>query len=318
MRASKARTSPQVRAARKGLDVVVVGSVAQDIIHTPHDSAGPVLGGSALHFSNAASFFASVGVVGVVGEDFPLHDLEFLRRRKVDLTGLAVRTGNSFLWEGRYFDHFVARETIRTELGVFADFDPILPDRYRNPKILFLAAIHPGLQLRVLEQVDEAKLVAIDTFKLWIDTARDDFLRVLKQCDLFFVNDDEVRWLTGEHNLLTGAETLHKLGPDWVVVKKGEHGSFLLGPRGIFLANTYPVRRVVDPTGAGDAFAGGLLGYLASQPRMVDQTLRRAMTWASVAGSFNVEGFGPDGLRNRTRTDLTRRFRDLCNMIEVK
>lgn len=297
-RQSRAVTAP---------DLVVVGSVAQDILHTPFASTGKVLGGSALHFANAASFFAKVGMVGVVGDDYPLRDLDFLRRRRVDLAGVAVVPGKSFLWEGRYHDHFLSRETIRTELGVFADFNPVLPEHYRKPAILFLAAIHPGLQLNVLKQVHRPQLVAADTFKLWIDTAKAEFLKVLKQSDLLFVNDDEVRWMTGEHNLFKGARVLHRLGPRWIVVKKGEHGSFLSDGGDVFLSCTWPVLDVVDPTGAGDAFAGGMLGYLAQNSRLSARELRRAMGWASVVGSFYVEGFGPDGLRDQTRAALRRR-----------
>lgn len=298
-------------------DVVVVGSVAQDILHTPFASTGRVLGGSALHFSNAASFFARVGMVGVVGDDYPLAALDFLRRRNVDLAGVAVERGKSFLWEGRYHENFLSRETIRTELGVFADFAPVLPPHFRKPGMLFLAAIHPGLQLSVLKQVQRPRLVATDTFKLWIDVAKRDFLKVLKQSDLFFANDDEVRWMTGEHNLFKGAQALHKLGPRWVVVKKGEHGSFLSDGSEVFLSSTWPVSEVVDPTGAGDAFAGGMLGYLAQNGRITGRELKRAMGWASVVGSFYVEGFGPDGLRDKTKTDLRRRYERFCRMFTV-
>lgn len=302
-------------ATKKSPDVVVVGSVALDVLHTPFASTEtPVLGGSALHFANAASLFARVGVVGVVGDDYPMSELEFLTRRNVDLSGVSVLPGKSFLWEGRYGEHFLSRETIRTELGVFESFNPVLPESYLNPKILFLAAIHPALQHAVLRQVQRPKLVAIDTFKLWIDVARKDFLRVLKQSDLLFVNDDEVRWLTGEHNLFKGAAALRKLGPKWVVVKKGEHGSFVVGERDTYLSNTFPVLEVVDPTGAGDAFAGGLLGSLAGERQVTSSALRRAMAWASVIGSFYVEGFGPAGLRDKTRADVERRYRQFVRM----
>jgi len=302
----------------KSPDVVVVGSVAQDILHTPFASTKtPVLGGSALHFANAASLFAKVGVVGVVGDDYPMKELEFLKRRNVDLSGVAVVPGLSFLWEGRYGEHFLSRETIRTELGVFESFNPLLPKNYLTPKILFLAAIHPGLQAAVLKQVRRPKLVAIDTFKLWIDVARKEFLKVLKQSDLFFVNDDEVRWLTGEHNLFKGAAALQKLGPKWIVVKKGEHGSFVVGGHEIYLSNTFPVLDVVDPTGAGDAFAGGMLGYLAGERQITSLAIKRAMAWASVIGSFYVEGFGPAGLRDKTRADVKKRYRQLVMMSAI-
>jgi cytidine kinase len=297
--------------------VVVVGSVAMDIVHTQFASSGLVLGGSAVHFANAASFFTTVGVVGVVGEDYPLAQLDFLKRKKVDLSGVAVVPGKSFLWEGRYFDNFLARETIRTEVGVFSDFNPVLPEHFKNTKILFLAAIHPDLQWAVLQKVNRPKLVAIDTFKLWIDVARAQFMKVVKKANLLFVNDDEVRWLTGEHNLFKGVKALRRLGPQWIVVKKGEHGSFLFSDRGLFLSSTYPVHDVVDPTGAGDAYAGGMLGFLASQPRIHEAALRRAMSWASVVGSFYVEDFGPEGLKKVKPAELRKRHADFLRMVAL-
>jgi sugar/nucleoside kinase (ribokinase family) len=253
----------------------------------------------------------------VVGDDFPHAELDFLRKRKADLSGIQVSPGESFLWEGRYLEHFLKRETIRTQLGVFADFRPELPAHFKRPKILFLAAINPDLQLAVLKQVERPKLVAIDTFQLWIDVARNDLLKVLKQSDLFIANDDEVRWLTGEHNLFVGAEALRKLGPKWVIVKKGEHGSFFVGEHTLFLSNTYPVREIVDPTGAGDAYAGGVLGYLAQQSTLNEKQVARAMGWGSVVGSFYVEGFGPDGLRAKTMRDLNNRYRAFVKLCTI-
>jgi sugar/nucleoside kinase (ribokinase family) len=311
------RTSATSKSQAAAPDLVVVGSVAQDILHTATASTGKVLGGSAVHFANAASFFARVGIVGIVGDDYPRKDLDFLRRRKVDLSGIAVAHGDSFLWEGRYTLDFLERETIRTELGVFANFEPLLPEHYRHPKVLFLAAIEPRLQLSVLKQVRRPKLVATDTFKLWIDIARADFLKVLKQSDMFLCNDFEAQWLTGDHNLLRGAHALRKMGPKWLIVKKGEHGSFFVGDEGTFLSHTYPVMNVVDPTGAGDAYAGGILGYL-SQCRVINEKeIRRAMGWASVIGSFYVEGFGPDGLRNKKMADLRKRYREFRRLFEI-
>jgi len=304
----------QARTHEKTPSLVVVGSVALDILHTPNGSAGPVVGGSAVHFANGASFFADLGIVGVIGDDYPTNELDFLRKRRVNLSGLEVRHGTSFLWEGRYSEGFVSRETIRTELGVFADFQPRLPENYRKPRILFLGAIHPGLQQRVLKQVKRPRLVAIDTFKLWIDVARAEFMNIVKQTDLLLVNDDEVRWLTGEHNLLKGTRALHRFGPRWVVVKKGEHGSFLSSPHGLHLTPAFPVESVVDPTGAGDAYAGGMLGYLAALRSLSDIEFRRSLYWASVVGSFYVEGFGPDGLKDVKRAELTRRHRKLRAM----
>jgi sugar/nucleoside kinase (ribokinase family) len=297
--------------------LVVVGSVAQDILHTAKRTTGKVLGGSAIHFANAASFFARIGVVGVVGNDYPLGKLDFLRKRKVDLSGIEIAKGDSFLWEGKYTADFLDRATIRTELGVFADFQPRLPDEYRHPRILFLAAIEPRLQLSVLRQVKRPRLVATDTFKLWIDIARNDFMKVLRKSDLFLCNDYEVQWLTGEHNLFRGAQALRRMGPKWLIVKKGEHGSFFAGESGIFLSHTYPVLNVVDPTGAGDAYAGGLLGYLCQCRSITENQIRRAMGWASVIGSFYVEGFGPDGLRRKKMSDLRKRYQHFRRMFQV-
>jgi cytidine kinase len=295
-------------------DVVVVGSVAQDIIHTPEASTGKILGGSAFHFSNAASRWASIGMVGAVGEDYPFDEAEFLKKRKVDFSGVDVKPGHTFLWEGRYFNDFKERETIRTELGVFEEFNPVLPEHFRKPKILFLAAIEPRLQLQVLEQIERPKLVAIDTFKLWIDIARDDFMKVLQKSDLLFVDEFEARLLTGETSLFSAARELRSQGPKWVIIKKGEHGSFLASDAGLYLSGTYPVDRVVDPTGAGDSYAGAMMGYLATRGRVTDIELKRAMGWASVVGSFYVEGFGAEGLKPKTMVDLNRRHRELRKM----
>jgi sugar/nucleoside kinase (ribokinase family) len=298
-------------------DVVVVGSVAIDVLHTPTVEGKVVLGGSAFHFSNAASRFAKVGMVGAVGDDYPFEQAEFLRRRGVDFHGVEVVDGQTFLWEGRYHEGFHTRETIRTELGVFEHFSPNLPEAYRAPQILFLAAIEPRLQLDVLKQVKRPKLVAIDTFKLWIDIARQDFLKVLKQVDLLFVDEFEARWLTEATSLTGAARELLTMGPKWVIVKKGENGSFLMGPNGMFMSQTYPVKEVVDPTGAGDSYAGTLLGYLAACGEVNDTNIRRGMQWASVIGSFYVEGFGPDGLKDRTRQELIKRHSELAAMTRV-
>lgn len=292
-------------------DVTVVGSVALDIIHTPSKSTGKVMGGSAFHFANAASRWAKIGMVGVVGEDYPFAKANFLKAKGVDFSGVDVMPGKTFLWEGRYFNDFRERETIRTELGVFENFNPVLPEHFRKPKILFLAAIEPRLQLQVLKQVERPKLVAIDTFKLWIDTALKDFMKVLKQSDLLFVDEFEARWLTGESSLFKAARALRKIGPKWVIIKKGEHGSFLTSEKGLFLSGTYPVDKVIDPTGAGDSYAGATMGYLAKAGKITDDQIKKAMGWASVVGSMYVEGFGPDGLKKKTMADLNKRHREL-------
>jgi sugar/nucleoside kinase (ribokinase family) len=298
-------------------DLVVVGSVALDILHTQKVTTRKLPGGSAIHFANAASLFCSVGIVGIVGEDYPHEKIHFLHERGVDFSGLETGAGKTFLWEGRYSEDFGTRETIRTELGVFAEFNPKIPAHFRRPRVLFLAAIAPSLQMSVLNQVEETRLVALDTFKLWIDTRREGLIEIIRRVDLIFLNDDEVRWLTGEQSLLRGANIIRQMGPKWVVVKKGEHGSFLLSEKGLFMVPPFPVEEVLDPTGAGDAFAGGVLGYLASQSRFYDSTFRRALGWGSVVGSFYVEGYGPEGLRNVNKTTLGARYRDYQKMIQV-
>jgi len=278
------------------IEILVVGSVALDDIDTPFGQAREVLGGSAVYFSAAASAFASVGVVGVVGSDYPLERLSPMRERRVDFEGLEVREGASVRWAGADDCELNSRETRLTELGVFGEFQPTIPASFRGARWVFLGNIDPRLQLDVLEQVEEPKLVLCDTMNYWIEGSRDELLELLRHVDILLVNDAEARELSGDFNLARAAAWIRARGPDHVVIKKGEHGAILFGPDGVFFAPGYPLEEIFDPTGAGDAFAGGLLGHLARAERIDSEELRRAVVFGCAMGSFACETFGPERL----------------------
>jgi sugar/nucleoside kinase (ribokinase family) len=296
------------------LSLLVVGSVALDTIETPFGIAADTLGGSATFFSAAASLFGRVQLVGVVGSDFPVADLQFLTERGVDLSGLEQVPGESFRWSGVYSYDLNSRETRETRLGVFADFVPKIPAAFRSSEWVFLGNIDPVLQLDVLEQVDAPRLVACDTMNYWINGKRNELLTLLKRVDLLLVNDTEARELTGDHNLLRAARWIQTQGPRLVVIKKGEHGAILFADELIFFAPGYPLEDVYDPTGAGDAFAGGFMGCLARAGSTEPDTLRRAMVYGSALGSFAVERFGLERLielRPEEVHDRVQDFREL-------
>ena len=272
--------------------VLVVGSVAIDAIETPFGKIDDALGGSANYFAAAASLLAPVGVVAVVGDDYEMGRLDFLARRGVDLSGIERREGESFFWAGRYAYDLNSRDTLETRLGVFADFDPVIPDRFRDAEWIFLGNIDPTLQLQVLEQVRTPRLVACDTMNYWIERTPEALLRLLERVDVLLVNDAEARELSGDYNLVRAAAWIRERGPRLVVIKKGEHGAILFGPDATFFVPGYPLEDVFDPTGAGDAFAGGFLGYLAARGAAGTGDLKRAMVYGSVMGSFAVEEFG--------------------------
>lgn len=290
------------------MSILVVGSVAFDSIETPFGKAERVIGGSATYFSVAASHFAPVQLVAIVGDDFGDDELAVFSGRHIDLTGLVrVAGGKTFHWSGEYgFDLNVAK-TRDTQLNVFADFKPQLPDNFRSPDVLFLANIDPVLQLDVLRQVKRPRLVALDTMNYWITSARDALSRVLSEVDLVIINEAEVRQLTGDANLVKGARAILRLGPKTLVIKRGEYGVLMVTADAIFAAPAYPLEEVFDPTGAGDTFAGGFIGYLASQPGMSEREMRRAVIYGSILASFTVEKFSlqrlaevsPDDIRDR-------------------
>jgi sugar/nucleoside kinase (ribokinase family) len=297
------------------MSILVVGSVAYDNLETPEGKRERVLGGAATHFAAAASFFSRVHLIGVVGSDFERAHMEFLASCGIDLAGLTVVPGGkTFHWSGHYLNDLNQAETRETQLGVFASFDPKLSEHHRERPYIFLANIHPELQLKVLDQVRRPKLVAMDTMNLWINTSRETLDRVIRRVDLLFVNDGEARLLTGERNITRAAEQLLERGPRIVVVKKGEHGALLYAHGKVFAAPALPHAKVVDPTGAGDTFAGGFLGYLAAMGGEDAASLRRAVICGSVMASFQVEDFGLDRLRTLSRGEIEARFREFCDL----
>ncbi len=293
------------------MSVLVVGSTALDSIKTPVAENPRLLGGSASHAAVAASFFAPVKLVGVVGEDFPRKYLALYRRHGIDLTGLQQVAGKTFHWAGEYETDMNQRRTLCTELGVFERFSPHLPPEHRRTPFVLLANIAPALQHHVLDQIERARFVLADTMDLWLRIARPELLRLLKRVDAFVLNDSEARQLTQQDNLLVALEKIHRLGPRYVIIKKGSHGSMLSGPGGVFLCPAYPVRNVVDPTGAGDSFAGALIGYLAGADGPVDRHIRRAMVYGSVVASFCCEGFGLNRTTRVRRAEIEQRVREL-------
>jgi len=296
------------------MSILVVGSVALDTVETPFGRADDALGGSATFFSAAASLFGAVQLVGVVGDDYPLEALGFLAERGVDLSGLEQARGESFRWSGVYSFDLNSRETLETRLGVFADFEPKIPEGFRDAEWVFLGNIDPELQLGVLDQVHRPKFVACDTMNLWIDIKRDRLLELLKRVDLLLVNDAEARQLSGDFNLARAARWIMDRGPRYLIIKKGEHGAILFTPQSVFFAPGFPLEEVFDPTGAGDAFAGGLMGHLAQCGRIDDGDLRRAVIYGSVLGSFAVERFSVERFKELAVEEIEDRVRAFREM----
>ena len=290
------------------MPILCVGSVALDSVETPFGAAERVLGGSAVYFGAAATLFHPVQIVGVVGSDYPLGELRFLADRGADLSGIERREGESFFWAGRYHFDLNSRDTLETRLGVFADFEPKIPPSFRAARFVFLGNIDPKLQHDVLDQVDAPEVVACDTMNYWIEGSRDVLLDLLPRVRILIINDEEVRQLAGEPNLLKAARWVQARGPELVVVKKGEHGAILFASDWLFFVPGFPLEAVFDPTGAGDAFAGGFVGYLARAGSLSPDHLKRAMVYGSVMGSFAVEEFSVRRLVDLPRADIERRL----------
>lgn len=290
-------------------EVLIVGSVALDSIETPSGLVDNALGGAATYGSIAASLFAPVHLVGVVGEDFPASHIEFLQSRSIDLAGLQVIEGGAtFRWKGDYLGDLNVAQTHETHLGVFEHFEPVLPQPYRQAEFVFLANINPELQARTLDQVENPRFVLCDTMNLWINIARDAVKQIFARVDMAVLNDGEARMLTEESNLLKAARAIQKMGPKYVVIKKGEHGSLLLAGPEMFAAPAYPLEEVVDPTGAGDSFAGSLMGYLASTNDVSLENIKRAIVTGSVVASSTVQDFSTKSLSALSREEVERRF----------
>jgi sugar/nucleoside kinase (ribokinase family) len=301
------------------VSLLVVGSVAFDAIESPHGKVDRTLGGAATYFSVAASFFTHVNLVGVVGDDFSDEDAAIFAGRKIDISGLERAAGKSFFWSGRYSEQLNERVTLATELNVFGDFNPRLPEKYRSSKHIFLANIDPTLQRSVLLQIKgRPRLVGLDTMNYWIEKTPAELREVLRRADVLMINDEETRQLSSEHNLLRAARHIFTLGPKTLVVKRGEYGAMMVDRRGVFCVPGFPVEAPQDPTGAGDSFAGGFMGHLASCGLASDAALRRAMVYGSVMGSFAVEGFGLERLRRLKRREIARRARHFARLTQFR
>ncbi len=293
------------------MSVLIVGSTALDSIKTPTRENPKLLGGSASHAAVAASFFSPVNMVGVVGQDFPKKYVQLYKKHGIDLSGLQIKPGKTFHWSGEYEANMNHRRTLLTELGVFETFSPELPRAYQSAQFVLLANIAPALQHHVLNQTRRPKFIVADTMDLWLNIALDDLLALIKRVDGFVLNDSEAQQLTQEDNVFTALKKIHKLGPKYVIIKQGSHGSILSGPKGFFLCPAYPVVALVDPTGAGDSFVGGMMGYLARARGSIETNLRRAMIHGSVVASFCCEGFGLNRTVTATRTQIGERVRRL-------
>jgi len=301
------------------MSLLVVGSVAFDALETPFGKVERTIGGAATYFSVAASYFTHVNLVGVVGDDFTAREAAIFRNRRIDISGLERAPGKTFFWAGRYTDNLNDRVTLATELNVFADFAPKLPPSYRDSSYIFLANIDPTLQRSVLSQVRRRpRLVALDTMNYWIERTPAELRKTLRHVQVLMINDSETRQLSSEHNLLRAARHIFRLGPRTLVIKRGEHGAMMVHARSVFSVPAFPLDEVHDPTGAGDSFAGGFMGYLASEGSTSDAALRRAMVYGSVMGSFAVERFGLDRLRRLTRAEIRARARHLWRITRFR
>ena len=293
------------------MSVLIVGTTALDSIKTPTKENPRLLGGSASHAAVAASFFSPVQLVGGVGEDFPKKYIELYRKHKIDLAGLQILPGKTFHWSGEYEINMNNRRTLATELGVIETFTPKLPAAYQNARFVLLGNIAPALQLAVLDQLRQPRFIVADSMDLWLNIALADLLKLLKRVDGFVLNDSEAAQLTKTDNLFVALKKIHRLGPKYVIIKQGSHGSVLSGPQGIFICPAYPLHTVEDPTGAGDSFVGGLMGYLATAKGSIDANIRRAMVYGSVTASFCCEGFGLNATTKAKLGDIDRRVKEL-------
>lgn len=299
------------------MSIVVVGSVALDSVETPYGKVQNALGGSATYFSVSASFFTNdVKLVAVIGEDFPNEYIKFLISKGIDLEGLEQAKGKTFRWAGRYGSNLSSAETLATELNVFESFSPKIPDSYKNAEYVFLANINPELQLEVLKQMKNAKLIVCDTMNLWIADRKEKLLETIKNVDILIINDAEARQLTGEQKVDMAARKVLEYGPSRVIVKKGEHGAITLTNETYFASPAYPLKRVLDPTGAGDTFAGGFMGYLASTDDLSEQNIRRAIVYGTVMASFNVEDFSINRQLALTKKEIESRFAEIKKITE--
>lgn len=292
------------------MSILIVGSIALDSVKTPLGKRKEVLGGSAVYSSVSASFFNPVNLVGVVGKDFPAKYVKMLKKKDIDLEGIETRPGKTFRWDGEYTWNFNDAKTLDTKLNVLADFDPHIPESYRNSKYVFLANIDPELQDKVLAQVKKPKLVFCDTMNHWISNKKKQLVKTLKSVDILLLNDAEARQLTGEYNMLKVARSIRKMGPETVVIKLGEHGALLFTGKHVFCLPGFLLETVVDPTGAGDTFAGGFIGHLAKTGKVNQKILREAVVYGSTMATFAVENFSLDKLYSVKKSDINKRLKE--------
>ena len=292
------------------MSLLVVGSVAFDSVKTPFGEVDEVLGGSATYFSTAASYFTEVSLVAVVGTDFPDKHLTFLKSRKIDIEGIEKQDGKTFRWKGEYGYELNEARTLDTQLNVFQSFKPKLPENYKDKKIVFLANIDPDLQREVLEQVNKPALVACDTMNFWIEGKRESLLKTLKLVDILLINDGEARELSGEPNLVKAASVILSFGPKTLIIKQGEYGALMFSGDRIFSAPAYPLESIFDPTGAGDCFGGGFMGYLSNTMNFEESNIRKAIIFGSVMASYNVEAFSLDRIKSLDYQEIKDRYQE--------
>ena len=292
------------------MSLLVVGTVALDSVKTPFGNVDNALGGSATYFSTSASYFTDVRLVAVIGEDFPKEHIQFLKSRSIDVRGLEVQKGETFRWKGEYGYDLNEAHTLATDLNVLATFKPLIIDDYKSPDVVFLANVDPEIQLDVLRQVKRPKLVACDTMNYWIASKPDALKRTLKEVDLLTINEAEVRQLAGEASLVKAAKSVQAMGPKTIVVKQGSYGALMFSGHSVFSAPAYPLEAVFDPTGAGDTFAGGFMGYLGSTMNFSESSMRQAVIFGSVMASLNVESFSLDRLRSLEYKEIENRYRE--------
>lgn len=297
--------------------ILVVGSVAFDDIETPFGKRFNALGGSAVYFSLAASHFTNINLVGVAGNDYPGGALTMLHQHGIDTTGLEIADGLTFRWGGRYHQDLNQRDTLYTHLNVFAEFSPKIPEAYRLSPIIFLGNIQPALQMDVLNRLPRPEFVGLDTMNYWINNTRAELMQVIHRVNLLVINESELADLTRAQNLLKGLKFLHELGVQYVIIKRGEYGAILSSPDALFYTPAFPVEQAVDPTGAGDSFAGGFFGYLGTCEQIDYACLKKAVVYGSVLGAFCVENFSIDGLTNLSHQEITRRYRQLRQMVKI-
>ncbi len=301
----------------KNIKLVIVGSIGIDSIETPYAKEKNILGGSASYACVAASFFSNIGMIGVIGSDFPNSFKKLWKDMDINLDGLQIQEGKTFRWSGKYEENMDNRETISTELNVFENFQPSIPNSYKNVPYLFLGNIHPKLQLDVLNKMNSPKFVLIDTMDLWINTAKKELEEVISKSNMLTLNESEARLYTNKNDLICAAKELLKIGPDYILIKKGVNGAILYSKDSIFLLHAYPVETCCDPTGAGDSFAGGLMGFLSKYDTINEKTIREAMTYGTITASFGIEEFSLNKFQKINKKDIDNRVSKFLKMFEL-